>query len=64
MLIRISVTPSDMGDSLIVVHMFIEIDVDDKNYLYQILFDYTYMLRIGCKHMILITKTWLKLAYK
>jgi hypothetical protein len=42
-------TPSDMGDGLIPVlkrsnetsfriHMYIEIDVDDDKYLYQILF--------------------------
>jgi hypothetical protein len=30
------------------VHMYYELDVDDDNYLYQILFDYTCMLRIGC----------------
>jgi hypothetical protein len=63
-LIQISVTPSDMGDGLIpmskcsnytsfLIHMYIEIDVDDKNYLYQILFDYTCMLSIGCKPMMI-----------
>jgi hypothetical protein len=40
-------------------HMYIEMNVDDYNYLYQILFDYTCMIRIGCKHMMLITETWL-----
>jgi hypothetical protein len=43
-------------------HKYYEIDVDDKNYLYQILFDYTCMFRIGCKPMMLITSTWLKLV--
>jgi hypothetical protein len=37
------------------IHMYYEIDVVDDNYLYQILFGYTCMLRIGCKPMILIT---------
>jgi hypothetical protein len=37
------------------IHKYYDIDVDDKNYLYQILFDYTCMLRIGCKHMLPIT---------
>jgi hypothetical protein len=36
-------------------------NVDDDNYLYQILFDYTCMFRMGCKHMMLITEIWLKL---
>jgi hypothetical protein len=35
--------------------MYHDIDVDDKSYLYQMLIDYTCMLRIGCKPMILIT---------
>jgi hypothetical protein len=43
------------------IHMFIEIDVDNKNYLYQILFDYTCMLSIGCKPIMLITLAWLNL---
>jgi hypothetical protein len=53
-------TPSDISDGLIpvsersnytsfMIHMYIEIDVDDDNYLYQKLIDYTCMLRIGCK---------------
>jgi hypothetical protein len=55
-----------MGDGLIpmleysnqtsfMIHMYIKNDVDDKNYLYQILIGYTSMLRIGCKPMMLIT---------
>jgi hypothetical protein len=36
-------------------HMYITMNIDDDdNYLYQILFDYTCMLRIGCKSMMLI----------
>jgi hypothetical protein len=45
--------------------MYYEIDVDDKKYLYQMLIYYTFMLRIGCQPMILITfnlaKTWLNM---
>jgi hypothetical protein len=37
------------------IHMYIEIDVDDKNYLYQKLFDYNCMFSIGCKPMMLTT---------
>jgi hypothetical protein len=37
------------------IHMYIEIDVDDDNYLYQMLFDNICMLSIGCQPMILIT---------
>jgi hypothetical protein len=36
-------------------HKYYEIDVDDKNYLYQMLIDYTCMFSVGCKHMMLIT---------
>jgi hypothetical protein len=43
------------------IHMYIEIDVNDDNYLYHKLIDYTCMLSIGCKPIILITLTWLKL---
>jgi hypothetical protein len=44
------------------IHMYIEIDVDeDDNYLYQMLFDNTCMLSIGCKCMMLSTLIWLKL---
>jgi hypothetical protein len=31
------------------IHIYIEIDIDDDNYLYHKLIDYTCMLRIGCK---------------
>jgi hypothetical protein len=36
------------------IHMYIEIDIDDEyyNYLYQMLFDNTCMLSIGCTPMI------------
>jgi hypothetical protein len=43
------------------IHLYIEMDVDDDNYLYQMLFDNTHMLSIGCKAMIIITLIWLKL---
>jgi hypothetical protein len=43
-------------------HMDIEMDADDNNYLYQMLFDNTCMLSIGCKPMMLSTLIWLKLA--
>jgi hypothetical protein len=43
------------------IHMYFEIDVDDDNYLYRKLFDITCMLSMCCKHMMLITLTWLKL---
>jgi hypothetical protein len=43
------------------LYTYHEIDVDDDNYLYQILIGYTGMLTIGCKPMMLITLTWLKL---
>jgi hypothetical protein len=72
-LIQISATPSNMGDGLIpvsecsnqtsfMIRMYIEIDVDDDNYLYQMLFDNTCMLSICCKPMMLSTLIWLKLA--
>jgi hypothetical protein len=76
-LIRISVTLSDMSDDLsphpnvviklsLCFHMYHEIDVDDKSYLYQKLINYNCMFRIGCKPMILITlnmdKTCLKVV--
>jgi hypothetical protein len=35
--------------------MYIEIDVNDDNYLYHKLIDYTCMFSIGCNPMILIT---------
>jgi hypothetical protein len=65
-LIRISTTPSDIGDGLIpvskhsnqtsfMIHIYYEMNFDDKNYLYQMLIDFTCMLSIGCKPMILNT---------
>jgi hypothetical protein len=47
------------------IHMSYEdhIDIDDDNYLYQMLFDNTCMLSIGCKHMMLSTLIWLKHDY-
>jgi hypothetical protein len=44
--------------------MYIEIDVDDKNYLYQKLINYTCMLSIGCKPMILITVNMAKTCFE
>jgi hypothetical protein len=41
-------------------HMSYEIDVDG-NCLYQMLFDNTCLLSIGCKPMMLSTLIWLKL---
>jgi hypothetical protein len=35
--------------------------IDGDNYLYQMLFDNTCMLSIGCKYMMLNTLIWLKL---
>jgi hypothetical protein len=37
------------------IHVSYEIDVDDDKYLYHKLIDYTCMLGIRCKHIILIT---------
>jgi hypothetical protein len=37
------------------LYMSYDIDVDDDNYLYHKLIDYTCMLGIRCKHIILIT---------
>jgi hypothetical protein len=65
-LIRISVTLSDMSDDLpphpnivielsLCLYMSYEIDVEDDNYVYHKLIDYTCMLSISGKHMILIT---------
>jgi hypothetical protein len=65
-------TPSDMGDGLIpvskrsnwtsfMIHMDIEMDVEDYNCLYQLLFENTCMISIDCKHMILSTLIWLEL---
>ncbi len=68
-LIRISVTPSDMGDSLFVESKrsnstFIRLLIHEMDVDYLVvkemvniskLFYYTCMLRIGCKPMMLIT---------
>jgi hypothetical protein len=43
------------------IHMAYEMDIDDDNYIYQILFDNTCMLSICYKPMILSTLIWLKL---
>jgi hypothetical protein len=59
-------TLSDMSDDLpphpnvviklsLCLYMYYEMNVDDDKYLYQMLFDNTCMLRIGCKPMILVT---------
>jgi hypothetical protein len=59
-------TPLDMGDGLIpmskcsnltsfMIHMAYNMDIDDDNYLYQMLFDNTCMLCVGCKPMMLST---------
>jgi hypothetical protein len=44
------------------IHMVYEMDDDYDNYLYQMLFDNTCMLSIGCTSMIIITLIWLKLV--
>jgi hypothetical protein len=46
------------------IHMYYEIDVDDKSCLHQILIGYTCMLSIGCKPMILITLNMAKTGLK
>jgi hypothetical protein len=43
------------------IHIAYEMDVNDDNYLYQMLFGYTSMISIGCKPMMLSTLIWLKL---
>jgi hypothetical protein len=43
------------------LYMSYEIGVDDDNYLYHKLVDYTCMISIGCKPMIMITLNWVKL---
>jgi hypothetical protein len=54
-MIWISMTPSVIGDGLIpvleysnwtslMIHLYFEIDIDDDNYLYQLLFDNTCMM--------------------
>jgi hypothetical protein len=69
-LIRISLTPSDIGDVLFdvfkcsnsiftMLYLYLEMDIGylvvNKMFNISKLFDYTCMLRIGCKPMILIT---------
>jgi hypothetical protein len=44
------------------IHMYYELNVDDGKYLYQMLFDNTCMLSLGCTPMIIINLTWLKLV--
>jgi hypothetical protein len=46
------------------IHLAYEMYVDHDNYLYQMLFDNTFMLSIGCKPMMLGTLIWLKLDQK
>jgi hypothetical protein len=46
------------------IRMSYEIDVDDDNYLYQILIGYTCMLSISCKYMFLITLNMAKTCLK
>jgi hypothetical protein len=36
------------------IHLYIEMDVDDDNYLYQILFDYTMMIITYIKYYLII----------
>jgi hypothetical protein len=66
------VIPSDMGNTCLfqsfssnytsfMIHMAYEMDIDAYNHLYQMLFDNTCMLSIGCKPMMLSTLIWLKL---
>jgi hypothetical protein len=43
------------------IHTAYEMDIDDDNHLYQMLFDSTCMLNIGYKPMMLSTLIWLKL---
>jgi hypothetical protein len=43
------------------IHMYIEVNDNDDNYLYLMLFDNTCMLSIGCKPTMLSTLIWLKL---
>jgi hypothetical protein len=65
-LIRISATLSNMSDNLpphpnvvielhLCLYMCYEIDVEDDNYLYNKLIDYTWMFSIRCKPIIIIT---------
>jgi hypothetical protein len=48
------------NQSSFMIHMYYEMNVDDKNCLYQILLGYTCMLSIACKPMMLSTLIWLK----
>jgi hypothetical protein len=57
-------TPKRSNRTSFMIHMYIEIDVDDYNYLYQILFGNTCMLSVGCRPMMLSTLIWLKLDWK
>jgi hypothetical protein len=43
------------------IRMYYEMDIDDDNYLYQMLFDNICMLSLGCKPMMLSILIWLKL---
>jgi hypothetical protein len=75
-LVRISMTPSKMGDGLIamskrsnfifiMLYLYHEMDVNylvvDEMINISMLIDYTCMLSIGCKPMMFSTLTWLKL---
>jgi hypothetical protein len=43
------------------INIAYEMDIDDDNHLYQMLFNNTCMLSIGYKSMMLSTAIWLKL---
>jgi hypothetical protein len=43
------------------IHMYMKMNVDDDNHLYQMLFDNTCMLSIDCKPIMLNILIWLKL---
>jgi hypothetical protein len=45
-------------------HLAYEMNVEDGNYLYQMLFDNTFKISICCKPMMISTLVWLKLASK
>jgi hypothetical protein len=75
--IRISTTPSEMGDSLItwskcsnstfiMLYFYHDMDVDylvaDEMVNILKLFDYTCMFSIGCKPIVITTQTWLNLV--
>jgi hypothetical protein len=42
------------------IHMAHEMDIDDDNHLYQMLFDNASMLSIGCKPTMSSSLIWLK----